>query len=371
MNPILKQLQNNVFFYCSGSLYRITQSGLHSIEHETFTRAFMPILVLSREHVTEYQKKYPITDKADLKAVIKQECDDTTFYLSPETVEQHSTVKFCKPDKAVLNRFGNKVFFWLPESAFHLHNQENRLVCVERCGSGIFSINRSGLSYLVCRKGNYANKAYFLMSVGESDAEELVFSENEYSQHILDSLLNTLKTQWKPILAAQGLLKKAAENINYLSVGTGIFAGITLFFVSQITYLHFQTENIKQAISEQKAASYVSKRQQILDKREAFLTFAGQDTGQNIETQLWSVIGHLVGQRVSVVRFSTTDTGIWLRLESKVATETLQFIKSLPLVKTASITNAVSKVRGKQRFNVNIQFADPAIEKVDAAQGDA
>lgn len=369
MKLVHSYLRNNLFFIRGQQLYRIIDKEFKPVDDDVFLKAPFPVLLIARENLTEVIKKYPVTDKSDLREIIRQEVASVAMLTEPEIREHDSVVKIWTPQSHLFERFSHKLFAWLPESLLLAQFDKDRLFQIQRCGSSVFSFNDINGNYTAARLGAFKSAEYFLMSIGAPVIASTEIQETDYAHSLYEQLFKISKSHGLAIVKAQQFRQKIAKMFNWPSILLGAFGGALLYYFSLIGFYAFNINQLEKDIADQNIASVIKTRQSILEKRKVFAEFANQDAGQNIDMQMWRFLGEVMQKDISIIKIRTTNEGMWVRLQSKVATDSLSYVKRLPYIKSASFANAVQNFRGQQRFNVNITFQANAAVNAASAQG--
>lgn len=370
MNIPQSYLRKNLFFYRAKQLYRVVGQTFEKVGEQDFLKSPFPVLVLARDSMTETVRKYPVTDASDLKEIIAQELTPFAMHSTPKIREHDAIVKIWSPDAEILQQLTQKLFIWVPESLLISGFEEDTLFKIERCNSSLYSFNDLNANYTANVAGAYKSPDYFLMSIGAPSLPVTTVNEAQYAALLHEQFFRLPKEYLLSILKGQRLGRKIAEMFSWRSMALGGFLGVVLFFLSLIGYYSLQINSLESTIDEQNIASVIKERRAIEEKRKVFAEFADQDAGDNFDLQMWQLFGDAMKQNISVLKVRTTDTGLWLRLQSDVATSSLTFIKNLPYIKSASFANAVQNFRGRQRFNINISFKDLSDAKVQEVVGE-
>jgi hypothetical protein len=346
---------NRGFLLANKALYAIKKEGLEPVNADLFHKTFMPILIIGKEHCKEFDKKYPITDAQDLKKVLKMDFNELSLVSKPEITAQESQVKAWQTDDYAAGIIHSKLLFWLPESWVLSHPNESILYQLSRANNVIWLCNRQGKSFSSIAKGLFSRASHFLMSIGvEVGIEQKKVTEQEYCNFVAEQADLIEPFKLLAVLSAQNYLKRLKDSCNWLSVGIGTSVALTIFLAFHIGYLQLRTYWLDQDIAQQQIKEVVSLQNQYKQQSTALFSLEKSLYTNTQSINYWNVLATIMENDGAILRVNYNDEKFEVRVQSSLATDTLQTLGNLPNVDIAEFTTPVRESLGKERFTIGI-----------------
>ncbi len=358
MNLLKKLLSKRVYFLADNKLFELKNDKLNAVPGQEWGRINYSILIIGREHLIEQHHKFPVVDSKEIKSIVKNQFSDD-FMISPPVISDKSsqvTAWQLRPEASQL--LEKKVTIWLPETILLEMTDAEHLNCISRAGNTIFAIKQSNQKFTSDSKGAFADPQYFLMTLGLSSAQQVAVNEHQYCLMLNEALTRLSPQQWLSVLTRQVATKNTVLALPWRLAGIGLVAGWLFVFAVDLAQLHLRLKLVEDEIASQDVAAVMRTKQEIEGKMELTRQFADGAGPKSQDAVLWQVLGLIMEQGIKIIRFRTNAEGVELRLESKIATESLEIVKSIPLVEDARFAAAVQNSLGNQRSTVIVKFAE-------------
>ncbi|XOV79218.1 MAG: hypothetical protein ACFHVJ_20260 [Aestuariibacter sp.] len=362
----LKELfQSNLYLLLHKQFYQVTSTGLKVVEWEQFQRIRLPFLIIARENLQVKEHQIPVTDPKDVKNIIRSDLHDDSFITKPEILERQTkfqSIELAADTKALI---ADKLLLWCPETVLiEKHILPEALTCFSRANQSVYAIKHGGSIYSSPVHGMFEDANYFLMSTGAIGAEKVDIEEKQYCHQITTACMQLQPEELLSLLKAQWLHKLLIKLTPWKSLGAGIASGLLLALIVDIAVINMQIRSISSDIEGTEVAQLV-KRKQFIEGKQALLKELSENfSSKNNEMLIWEAVVSVMEKDIRVLRVTYDEGQLQLRLESDIATDSLEAIRSLPLVTNAEFVAAVQNSLGKQRFTVQLTLVNNAREVI-------
>lgn len=350
-------LKHRLFLYANRQLFRLQGEQLIKVEVEAMEKAFFPIVVIGKEHYSEADKRYPVSNSKDLADILKYENHRASLQGPPSIYDDYSVISQVELDSHARTFLGTlKLGLWLPES-WLLFLPEGELINYSRGNSQFFGINMAGRLMLSAAQGPFKSRSYFLLSVGASEhIAERSLDGNDYVQLLISGFEQIDYARWIALLKAQGYAAKLNRSSDWLSLIGGGLLGIVLFNLVYWTYLTFKNNELDNQISRQNVAEVIKLQQKFNDSQDALKAIQNGGFDKSKVFSLWDLLITLMENRISILRVTSLGNAFELYIESTEATETVEFLSAYPSINTVELSTPVRSSLNNERFGLKITF---------------
>lgn len=361
MQSIIKNLiKKRIFWYCDGAVHGISETGFQEAKpaSSVVEKLRYSIQIVSRKHYKETFKEYPIVDRTDLNGIINNEFPANAIRFIYESTEHSTLVKVWVPDATVSEFLTESQSFWIPETLVLESCVEDRVLTSYGLAQyQLFLYKLGARVYSTLSRGTFAAPNNFLLSIGaDINTGTTSKSQDNLAADLVSGIFQIRKPLFLPIIKAQKWGQYIKRVFHWPSVLVGAFAAFALYVGLNIGYLHWQQESLRERIETQQLHLFIKKEKQLEQQIALLNQVQANKSGASGTADLWELVAYLLGNEISVLRIQREGTELTVRLEAESATESLEFIQSLPFIAKAQLSSSVARSRGKQRFNLEIQF---------------
>ncbi|AWL11211.1 hypothetical protein HMF8227_00715 [Saliniradius amylolyticus] len=343
-------------FFLGKRLYAISGSRAEEAEWHQLEGVTFPLLLVGREHYSEYEKYYPIADRRELKKVITHSLSGTYVYSVVSGDEQGFHVRFWVFNTDIGQRLDDLIGLWMPETYLPLSTESNQLITVKRAGNELYRLEGDKRGSTIA-EGLYQDAAYFLMAIG-AEAEESpkeTLTEQAYLSRLKWALESLSVTDLGGLLRQQKYGGNIAGMASWQSVGLGAVAGFIFMVAGQYAYVKYRINDIENAIQSTDVTETVEIRNRVRQKTELVETLQRTGGGSDFSNSMWDVMLTLMEQEKYAMLLVTAEgRQLELRLEADKATDALQLINEHPLVASAEFSSSIRESVGRERFNISM-----------------
>jgi len=307
------------------------------------------ITVVARQHYVEWEKRYPVVSKVELKQILNAEQIEKGVYLYAisEPENRNRTVRCWFISAEIADKYP-KSLFWLPESWLFRKYLERSAVLrvVSNLGSYFVSEQRGVIRSVA--ETPVLNVHTVCSSWGIADLEP--FEVHNDIHQSFDDLRSLRWNDWlNGFCFRPGLF--AGRSLRRLSIVFGVTLGI--YMAGSTTYLLAAQSFYQDKISQSKN-----------DRLDGLLQ--KQLESQNIQQQLaisseilsekkysfpvWKLISELLSKNVDLMNMRFQDGKWTFRGRADSATRVLQFVRTHEVVQQAEFESAVTREEGKESF---------------------
>lgn len=343
------RIYNKAIAYYNGELYQHTQAGWQ----QNAEKSQLKVLIVSPSFYTQTVKKYPVTDKRELKKLLKLQQTPNQFYLIKSQDDQSIHVIHWQFDEQL-----PKAWLYLPESLLLAqHTQPDHVLEVqENKHSCYFFANQQHTLFLAQKSPLMNNVERFAISTG-IQCEHSQYLSFEQKLGVVKQAISKLKPKhwlafmpqpqqldWWPI-AFKSVIPATVVVILYSIISSAYLYTMNLHYNNQ---LNDQRSNLSQLLDLQQG---IDNRQEAINQLQAFLV------DKPYYLPLWLELAPLFEQ-VDLDSIRINNGRIMLRGEAKQATAIMEMLSNSANVKDAKFDSPVSKSRRGERFNMSFTFND-------------
>lgn len=335
--------------FSGGIAHSISENASNLPDYED---KILPILIVGREYYQEYDKTYPISDESDVKNIIKHEFSGHIMYqITPDGIAS-STAKVYEFDAQFGEFIDNKNAIFVPETLLTTFLEEGVLVSVSRLGSNLNLIQKGEKLHSTCGTGIYADEDMFLYSSGAGDAAMRVkLTQDQYVQQLLTQLFKLTSDKLMIIARGQVFHKKLLGALNIRTLLSGFVLGIILYIGGSWSYLSYQKQFGFSDIDRAKVKEVISLRQSLKEKHQLLGSLDTQSVSAS-GGEIWGIVTELLEQNISVSGLAFDGNELSISLLSESATDSLNFLRTIPHVIEATANGDIYSLQGKQAVNV-------------------
>lgn len=315
------------------------------------------IVVLGRGQYSEWIKRYPVADEAELKAILASQQNDQNYaiYQLGPVVNQQRQVQCWQFDKELFTRFP-AAKCWLPESWLikPLLTEEHSIALVQSPGGVFFAALKDEHIVSASRTPMLNSTSLFCSAHGLSakSAAELQLS----SAQIFPALENLSASDWwrgcRLSVGSQSKMKLTA----------GALALSALFVAYQIlssVYLLAMTASFeaKQSSKQQQIEQMLQVQNRLQNDTELLAVQQRIVMDKQFSYPVWALMAALVNQGAELTNVQFSEQKVLLRGQSASATDVLTFLQKQPWVKKADFESAVRRQGDKESFVILLQLS--------------
>ena len=355
-NQLQRFLIKNNAGYLSDKLYRLHFNENASVSFEVAEDSFNPrLIILARSHYQESIKKYPISDKSELKKALSLTANselDTELPVYWKIISNDANshqVNFWIPKEQIFQQY--KPLFWLPESLVIANTVSEETV---------FEINVDNTNWYLFSKDSgcislmngpiVRNVPLFLSSVGiASNKPSRVVSSSELPAMLADGLSKLRLSDLFTFFKTNNL---EDNNLDIWGRAKWLASMIVLYFVITTGYLLWQSSELE----EQKSEHHADVEQALATKAELQVLEQQIKHEKNFlenreyTFQVWNVLAPLFENNMRLTQLLFSNGRFRISGTTSKATELLKILSELENVQEAKFDSPVAKVRNGERF---------------------
>jgi hypothetical protein len=356
MLSVIEKVKNKFFSnfvsYYNGDKFELKQSQ----NQKPKANKQCKILIVSPSYYTQTEKKYPITDRKELKKLLKLQRSSGQFYLMKDHDEHGIRVAHW-----VFNENLPKAWLYIPESlVLEYESVNNEIMEISETEDSSYFFGRDQNRTFVAQKSSIMNTPErFSMSTG---VQYTAVNRLDFAQKlaILLPAISNLKVKdwfafvpqtdqvnWWPLLI-KSVLPASVVLLTYTLVSSIYLFSVNAHYNSTLNQQSGDMNallDLQQKIDESKTAN--AQLQAFLEDKQGYLA-------------LWLELAPLF-ELVDIDSIRISNQRIQIRGEADKATRILELLTNSPNVAEAKFDSPVSKTRRAERFIVSFTLTNTIV----------
>lgn len=347
----------NKFFSSMVSYYNGHEYPLKDLEQlESDTDKQHKVLIVSPSYVTQTEKKYPITERRELKKLLELQQTTRQFYIIKDQDEHGIRVTHWD-----FNQDLPKAWLYLPESLIiQAQSASNEIMEIDETTHSSYYFSSDQSHTFIAQKSSIMNSPErFSISTGVqyTDVKKVTFSQK--LSMLLPALGRLQAKHWYAFLPKIEQLNWWPLIIKSVIPATALILVYTLF---SSAYLFAINTHYNDTLSEQSEdLSQLLSLQQKIDESQAaysqLQTFLG---AKQSYLALWLELAPLF-EYVDLDSIQINGQRIQIRGQAEQATRIMELLTNSPNVAEAKFDSSVSKTRRAERFIISFTLTNTLV----------
>ncbi|GAB0111511.1 hypothetical protein [Pseudoalteromonas distincta] len=353
MLSIISKIKNkiiaNIVGYYNSQRYEFKQQQWQQTnEHKN-----VKILVVSPRFYSQTVKKYPITDRSELKKLLKLQRSSNHFYLIKAVDEQNTHVIHWHFSELL-----PKAWLYIPETLIIEHQcDENQVLEInETENSSYYFCNDKSNAFLAQKSLLMNTPERFAISTGVQPSQSKLLTFEKKLNLIISGLSKLKPKQWLAFLPKN-------EQINWWPIVIkSVLPATTLvliYIVLSSAYLFTINAHYNNTLNEQSenVNDLLNLQQSVDEKQTTYIQLQQFLADKNSYLPLWLELSPLF-EHVNISNIRVDNGRVQIRGSAKQATSIMEILTKSPNVITAKFDSPVSQSRRSEQFIISFTLTN-------------
>ena len=356
MFSIISKIKNKIFantvgYYNSVRYERNQQQWQQTNEHKN-----VKVLVVSPRFYTQTVKKYPVTNRGELKKLLKLRQSANHFYLIKAVDEQNTHVVHWHFSEQL-----PKAWLYIPETLI-IENQcdvNEILEISETENSSYYFCSDTSNAFLAQKSSLMNTPERFAISTGVQLTQSKVLTLEQKLNLIIEGLSKLKPKQWVAFLPKSEQINWWPLVIKSVLPATAL---VLIYIALSSTYLFAINTHYSNTLSKQSknVSALLDLQQNIDEKQTAYIQLQDFLAGKHSYLPLWLELAPLF-EHVDISNIRVDNGRVQIRGSAKQATSIMEILTKSPNVIEAKFDSTVSQSSRSERFIISFTLANKVI----------
>lgn len=328
-----------------------------------------PMVILARCYYQEFVKEYPLTERNELKQVLREEYSDEGYFhlIGPVQAARRQVYSFFVPEKhrSQLPEFG----VFIPETLLlsMLPEMQQRIVFDQSSGFYMYAAAQGNTANVqsVLRGPHCSNAAMFSLIGGIPEHTSIEEIPVEHKASVLVAALAVLirRFDFSPIFLGPRHQRAAFTSLPWKQAAIVIGLTVTAYLSSVSLYLSYQLENYQARLDDMGSGvnALLDKQQKLEQGQQQFNVLTHELNSASPGSLIWPVMHFVLSQDKSSEFHGVKSVEQFYIFRGKAAraTAVLALMQKAPWVKSAAFDTPTRLESDKEAFSIKVELQVP------------